>query len=174
MLLSLHKNLKSTKEASLEMAGRGCTISIKLLTVAGDERDEESNHISLPVALHTPLIVLKEQLHSIVGIPPSNQVLILCDLSDSNRNSDILLMGRDEESLRSCGIQGGSILTLHALGMAAELQQSMMKRALASKVSIIQNQHQLNELRTPITASQANHRFYFETFLIIISDGLLC
>jgi hypothetical protein len=36
---------------------------------------------------------LKEQLHSLTGIPIADQVLILCDLSDPERNSDRLLQG---------------------------------------------------------------------------------
>ena len=142
------------------MAGRGCTILIKLL--GGSNGNAETEDISLPVALHSPLMVLKEQLHTVVSIAPSDQVLILCDLTDPERNSDILLTGRDHSSLHDCGIQNGSVLTLHALGLSAERKQKMMQEAFASNI-IVNNENNIPQrevfcLDTPITAAQANHR----------------
>lgn len=51
------------------MAGRGCTITVRLLT-----NDSQSEVISLPVALHSPLDVLKDLLRQQSDIPPNNQV----------------------------------------------------------------------------------------------------
>ena len=86
------------------MAGRGCTITIKLLGSLGPGSVED---ISLPVALHSPLIVLKQELAEFVAIRPADQVLILCDLSDPDRNSDVLLTGRDDFTLSECGVRNG-------------------------------------------------------------------
>ncbi len=44
--------------------------------------DQEVEEISLPIALHSPLFVLKEQLAAYTNISIPNQVLILKDLSD--------------------------------------------------------------------------------------------
>lgn len=112
------------------MAGRGCTITIKVLGGAADH--DQNDDISLPVALHSPLHVLKEELEGIIAIQPHDQVLILCDLSDPDRNSDVLLAGRDDMTLLECGIRNGSVLTLHALGMPAEIRQRKAKLALAT------------------------------------------
>jgi len=92
------------------MAGRGCTITVQVLQDNGLMED-----VSLPVALHTPLFVLKGQLADMVGIPVETQVLILCDLTDVDRNSDELL-DNDDFILRECGIRNGSILSLHRIG----------------------------------------------------------
>lgn len=94
------------------MAGRGVTITINVLEGQSDKVET----LHLPVALHSPLEVLKQQLQDIVGIAVREQVLILLDLSDPDRNRDVLLIGRDHESLRQCGIRRNSVLTLHALG----------------------------------------------------------
>jgi hypothetical protein len=51
------------------MAGRGCTITVRLLS-----NDSQSEVISLPVALHSPLDVLKDLLSQQSDIPPNNQV----------------------------------------------------------------------------------------------------
>jgi hypothetical protein len=77
------------------------------------------------VALHSPLEVLRDQLESLTNIPVADQVLILCNLSDPERNSDVLLRGRDHMSLRDCGIRNNSVLTLHALGQQAQNGMSM-------------------------------------------------
>jgi hypothetical protein len=101
------------------MAGRGVTIRIQVL------RGAETHEISLPVALHSPLEVLRDQLESLTNIHLHDQVLILCNLSDAERNSDVLLSGRDHMSLRDCGIRNNSVLTLHALGQQAQNGMSM-------------------------------------------------
>lgn len=139
------------------MAGRGCTITVKFL--GGTSSHGQVEDISLPVALHSPLIVLKDQLHSLVSISPSDQVLILCDLTDPERNSDVLLIGRDNLSLKDCGIRHGSILTLHALGMSAEKQQKMMNSAFEAKVSDEEDSLiPVHSLETAVSAADANHR----------------
>ena len=76
------------------MAGRGAVITVELL---GEEGNTEALH--LPVALHSPLQVLKEQLEQLTSIPIRDQVLILCDLTDVERNNDVLLEGRGMVSL---------------------------------------------------------------------------
>lgn len=96
------------------------------------------------------------------GIPFADQVLILCDLSDPERNSDMLLQGLDSSSLRECGVSSDSFLTLHALGLCAERQQEITKLAQANegdkKCSEKDERSPLHTLNTPITAAQANHR----------------
>ncbi len=141
------------------MAGRGASIVIKLL--GGSCGNGETEDISLPVALHSPLQVIKEQLVTIVGIPIADQVLILCDLSDPERNSDKLLNGSEFMSLRDIGIQrNGSVLTLHALGMSAERKQLMAKEALSIKApnAMSANTEKIHVVETETTAAQANHR----------------
>jgi hypothetical protein len=140
------------------MSGRGCTIVIKVL--GGSLGNGEVEDLSLPVALHSPLIVLKEQLMSIVGIPTQAQVLILCDLTDPDRNSDVLLTGRDDTTLRACGIRNGSTLTLHALGISAELKQKLTKDAMATKKGEAVSTMPRHVLNTPISAADANHRYF--------------
>ena len=115
------------------MANRGCTVCITIL--GGSSGDGKNEEISLPVALHSPLSVLKEQLQDLTDIAIADQVMILCDMTDVERNNDQLLEGRDYMSLRDCGIRNGAVLTLHALGMSAERKQQMQKEALKKKSS---------------------------------------
>lgn len=140
------------------MAGRGCTISIKVL--GGTNGQGETEDISLPVALHSPLEVLKQQLHELISIAPRNQVLILCDLSDPERNSDrVLSAGLDSLSLRECGIRSGAMLTLHALGMTAERKQQIMQDAFNSKLTAVDPNRQAFALDSHVSAADANHRY---------------
>lgn len=92
------------------MAGRGCSITLQVL-----RDDGQTEETSLPVALHTPLFVLKGQLADMFGISVETQVLILCDMTDPNRNSDVVL-DQDDFVLRECNIRNGSVLSLHRLG----------------------------------------------------------
>jgi hypothetical protein len=133
------------------MAGRGCSITIQLL---GERRDGEDEEISLPVALHAPLEVLRNQLTDITGIPVNDQVLILCDLSDPDRNSDLFLTGRDHLTLRSCGIRSGSFLTLHRLGYAKDAT----KEGKISVEKIEAPLRKIYSLETEISAADADHR----------------
>jgi hypothetical protein len=140
------------------MAGRGCSITIKVL--GGSSGDNSVDELHLPVALHSPLEILKDQLADLTGISHRDQVLILLDLSDPERNHDVLLIGRDHESLRNCGIRNHSILTLHALGLSAELKQKMTRESLIKKkASEVLNTEPVYSLATTITAAQANHSF---------------
>lgn len=137
------------------MAGRGCVILVKILGGANGQGETEDMY--LPVALHSPLEVLKQQLYQLVSIPPRDQVLILCDLTDPERNSDRLLTGMDILPLRECGIRNGSVLTLHALGVSAERSQLMIAEAFATRTD--SNQSGIRHvLETEITAADANHR----------------
>lgn len=138
------------------MAGRGCTITIKVL--GGAIEHNQSNDISLPVALHSPLSVLKEELSVIVAISPADQVLILCDLTDPDRNSDVLLAGMDGLTLHDCGIRNGSVLTLHALGMPAELRQQMAQRAFTTDISSL-DQLDTRVIDSVVPAQSANHSY---------------
>lgn len=139
------------------MSGRGCIITVKLLGGLNGTSDTETEELTLPVALHSPLSVLREQLHQIVSIAPTDQVLILCDLSDPDRNSDLLLVGRDHMTLNECGFQNGSILTLHALGLSAEKKQRLLIAAFAEKVN--EKNPNIQVLHTDISPADADHRF---------------
>ena len=144
------------------MSGRGAVITVELL---GDGTTEA---LHLPVALHSPLSVLKEQLEELTSIPTRDQVLILCDLTDVERNNDVLLEGRDYMALRECNIKNNSVLTLHALGMSAELKQKMMKEAMKKKAAaqalemsniVVKEEMKKRTVSTKITAAMANHSY---------------
>ena len=96
--------------------------------------DGGMQEMALPVALHSPLTIFKEQLASCTGISIAEQVLILCDLNDPDRNSDVHLdSAYDNMSLRDCRFQNGSVFTLHALGLSAERAQKVQAEARAKK-----------------------------------------
>jgi len=143
------------------MAGRGCVISIQLLS------SEETEELHLPVALHSPLSVLRDQLQDLTNIAIRDQVLILLDLTDPERNNDLLLEGRDFMTLRDIGFKHGSVLTLHALGMPAELKQKQTHEALKKKLEaeradkdmMLSEEERKRSLATTITAAQANHSY---------------
>ena len=121
------------------MAGRGVLIRIEVIGGA------TSGIISLPVALHSPLEVLREQLQELTNIPIADQVLILCNLEDRERNSDVLLDGRDHLSLRQCGISNGSFLTLHPLGQHAQNNMRFNSEQLASAGSVTTSNEAVNK-----------------------------
>lgn len=133
----------------------GCTIKVEVLR----GNDEEVEVLSLPVALHSPLEVLREQLENLTNIEMTSQVLILCDLTDAERNSDVLLQGRDHMSLRDCNIRNGSVLTLHALGLGAQRKISSMKGIGKLKSSDDPEAELILSISTPISAAQANHSY---------------
>ena len=139
------------------MSGRGAVITIRLLrdAVANDTVEE----ISLPVALHSRLEILKEELLHQTGIPIETQVLILLDLSDRDRNNDKVLT-ENEVSLKACGIKNGSVLSLHALGLENERQ------SLAYTLSLNSNDKQSSEkeetihiLETRVAPKDADHSY---------------
>lgn len=160
------------------MAGRGCTITVTVL--GGGPTSADNYDISLPVALHSPLEVLKDQLGDLVNIPPQDQMLILLDPSDPDGNSDVLLSGREYMSLRQCGLQNGSTLTLHALGVSAERQQRQRQEEQEMQEKELLLQRRLNgsrfrehnsggdkqnkfsderTLHTRVTAAEADHSY---------------
>jgi hypothetical protein len=102
------------------MSGRGCTITVQL--------DNPRRDLKLSVGLHTPLHVLKTQLARVTNIRESNQVLILLDLSDPMRNSDVMLEAEevDRYSLREIGICEGSTLSLHFIRAPAGAASASM------------------------------------------------
>ena len=138
---------------------RGGTITVQILGSGISEVEE----ISLPVALHSPLEVLRDQLATLSEISKIDQVLILCDLTDAERNRDVLLAGRDHMTLRDCGIKNGSVLTLHALGMSAEKKQLLAKEAL-QKMKEKENRwadekEEVHVLETHTAPHEANHSY---------------
>lgn len=136
----------------------GCSIRVEVL--GGASGNGQSEELSLPVALHSPLEVLREQLEGLTNIRIQDQVLILCDLRDPERNSDVLLTGRDHMTLRDCGIRNGAVLTLHALGLTAERKMSILNEAKQKKEHVIPvDVEPIYMLTTPITAAQANHSY---------------
>lgn len=144
------------------MAGRGCVIHIKVLSTGITESSEQSiEEISLPVALHSPLDILRDEIERLTNIEKRDQVLILCDFTDPERNSDVLMDGRDSLSLRDCGIKNNSILTLHALGVSAERRMRLMEEAFSKnkKKSSEISKIPLNVVSTRITPAAANHSY---------------
>jgi len=141
------------------MAGRGAGIIVELLQ--GNDKEQ----ISLPVGLHTPLHHLRQQLEEITSIPVPQQVLILCDLTDKERNNDRVLTASESFlSLRDCGIRNGSTLTLHALGsIDTEARSRILRdadaRAKAEVVLKESSKKKIYSLATDVPASQANHSF---------------
>jgi hypothetical protein len=134
------------------MAHRGCTICIQILNA-----DLSVDKTYLPVALHSPLEVLKEQLVPITGIAVQDQVLILCDLSDPDRNSDRLLV--ENSTLHQCGIKQDSVLTIHSVGMSTEKTQALTEEALRKLSEQVSLEEDVHVLDTGITAAQANHSY---------------
>jgi hypothetical protein len=142
------------------MANRGCTICITVLGGSTGKNEE----FSIPVALHAPLSVLKEQLEDITGIAILDQVVILCDLTDVERNNDKLLEGRDYMSLRECGIKNKAQISLHALGMsaekyAAERKAQMLKVVVEEEPENSREEDIKRTLATKITAAKADHSY---------------
>jgi hypothetical protein len=106
----------------------------------------------------SPLHVLRDHLREITGITSPSQVLILCDLTDPDRNRDVLLTAgtHDYQSLFECGIRDGSLLTLHPIGISRQIQRNQEA-----------NNQQVNEeeesdvysVVTSITPAQADHSY---------------
>ena len=155
------------------MSGRGITVVVQVLHASSVKDradgtdgvdDDISEEISLNVALHTPLSVFKHRLEEISGIFANDQVLILCDLTDPNRNSDVHL-NEDYNNLplRDCRIRNGSVLTIHALGISAEKRAKLLKESDAQKEMRKAEQRRKTEgtavLTTPVSAANADHSF---------------
>jgi len=135
------------------MAGRGCVITVQVLGSLNNNHD-----ISLPVALHSPLEVLKQQLASLTGIPIQIQVLILCDLTDPERNNDKELSGLDSISLRDLGIKNNSFLTLHGVGLTSS-RTELLNAALKKKLETNPIDTDSKVLMTTIQPAEANHSY---------------
>lgn len=115
-------------------------------------------------------------MQELTGITPASQVLILCDLSDPDRNRDVLLTGRDYESLFECGIRENSFLTLHPIGIVRQTTQSQETK------TEIDDGPDVYVVSTTITPAQANHSYngvifdiesrgIYETEIISLSFG---
>lgn len=147
------------------MSGRGCTVEVRLLSY---DHSENEDVMSLPVALHSPLDVLKDLLANITSIPPNDQVLILCDLNDPDRNNDVLL--EENTSLSECGIDHGSVLTLHGLGMDNDVALKKRKATLMKK-----NKEQVDptikHLNTDVPPEQADHSYNGVIFGVKSNDA---
>lgn len=96
---------------------------------------------------------MRDHLQELTGISSASQVLILCDLSDPDRNRDVLLTGRDYESLFECGIREDSFLTLHPIGIIRQPSQSHEKK------TEIDDGPDVYAILTPITPAQADHSY---------------
>jgi hypothetical protein len=131
------------------MSGRGCTLHFEITKHSG-----ETNNVDVSVAAHSPLIVLKERLEELSDILIADQAIILCDLSDRDRNNDRLLSTTDDmKSLVECGIVDGSHLTLHPIGKS-------LKRSSSSQSSSVENTSQeVHYAPTPISPAQADHSY---------------
>ena len=144
------------------MAGRGCTVKVQVLNPSrGGEAVDE---IFLPVALHSPLLVFKQRLAECSDIEVDDQVLIFCDLTDPDRNSDVVLnQDYDNISLRDCNFTADSLLTLHALGMSAERRAAVLREAStnaeAERQALVMKTKDTTIIATPTTAANADHSF---------------
>ena len=133
------------------MAGRGVTISIQVLNTEGN-----ASEMSLPVALHSPLEVLQAQLFHLTKIPVEKQVLILCDMTDPDRNNDTLL--NRNTTLRYLGIKNGSVLTLHSISLEetniTETRSEVLKKLFNPPID-----PDLTRVDTLIPAQHADHSY---------------
>jgi hypothetical protein len=132
------------------MSGRGCNIEVCVT-----KQNLETEIINLSVAVHSPLEVLQDRLSELTGIDVENQVLILCDLTDADRNNDQLLENSGNQTLSAIGIGEGSYLTLHS-----RIQVS----ANPTSTYEVQKTQTLNEsdifcLKTRISPKQADHSY---------------
>ena len=143
------------------MAGRGCTVTVQILRQVGQE--VQTDEINLPVALHSPLSVLKALLRNVSQIEVENQVLILCDLSDPDRNNDVHLdHSKDDHTLFQCGIEQGSVLALHALGVSRDHVGhfgDLHKNKIVTDAVHCNDRRPIQKLSTDITPDQANHSY---------------
>jgi hypothetical protein len=142
------------------MAGRGCTVKIQILRQEG--QSVQTDEVSLPVALHSPLVVLRALLQAVSHIDAADQVLILCDLSDPDRNNDVHLdSSKDEMTLFQCGVQQGSVLGLHALGISGNLAHRFddLHSQAAKQAQLCTDPRPIHRIETDITPEQANHSY---------------
>ena len=92
------------------------------------QADGNYEEMSLPVALHSPLSVFKERLAECSDIRIEDQVLILLDLTDPDRNHDrVLNTDYNNISLRDLHFDNNTVLSLHALGSSAEKRSRLLR-----------------------------------------------
>lgn len=101
--------------------------------------------------------VLRDHLREITGITPPAQVLILCDLTDPDRNRDVLLAAGtyDYQSLFECGIRDGSFLTLHPIGLSRQIQRNQESNQQVNE----EEETDVYNVVTSITPAQADHSY---------------
>lgn len=137
-------------------------MTVRILRQVGQE--VHTDEIGLPVALHSPLSVLKDLLRDISHINVENQVLILCDLSDPDRNNDIHLdHSKDDHTLFQCGVEQGSVLALHALGISREqvghFEDLHKNNVVTDALHGGNDRRPVQSISTDITPGQANHSY---------------
>jgi hypothetical protein len=109
-------------------------------------------------------------LQSISGIDVAEQVLVLCDLTDPDRNRDVHLADHwNDSTLAQCGITDGSYLTLHALGVAPDsgntgsnfhdLLRSRKETKASAATAAAADARPVLQLVTEITPADANHSY---------------
>lgn len=115
--------------------------------------------LPLFVALHTPLQVLRGQLLEQTGIAPDEQVLILCDLNDKDRNHDQVLDSQfDHYSLYDCNIREGSVFSLHPVGLKAAGDGDVGDDE-KEDTDTLSPPLETYVVSTPISAAQADHSY---------------
>ena len=152
--IRIHRSTSSSATNSVNTTGNNLGTGTNTTGDTGSDLEQNWNVIHLPVALHSPLLVLKEQLELISQISVQRQILILLDLTDPDRNSDVLLDNRDSYSLRDIGIRQKSVLTLHSLG-GTNLSET--------RVNTITKNEKVHEkmhiIATRVNAAKADHSF---------------
>ena len=118
--------------------------------------EEGVEEMVLPVALHSPLFVLMEQLEDLSGIPAASQILILCDLTDPDRNNDVVLTRRNNDTLLDIGVRDGSYLTLHRLQPGRRTEPDHRGDQSNPTSPLLPDYHLLH---TPIRAADADHSY---------------
>jgi len=140
------------------MSGRGVSFTVRL---------EGLHDIPVDAALHTALGIFKQMLEQQLRrrghhFPSEQQVLILLDLSDPDRNHDTELRD-DEVTLRQHGIRQGSVISLHLLGSAPALARAAQDVSSTSPSQQRQLQAaaagEPTRLWTPVLPAQADHSY---------------
>ncbi len=141
------------------MAGRGCTVTVRISRVVDEELVVDE--ITLPIALHSPLHVLKIMLQNISGISAEAQVLILCDLTDPDRNNDVHLEdSMDDSTLFQCGLREDSTLTLHSSGIGVPRNATNFRgKKNTAIVPVVTDRRPLKLITTRIAPGEANHSY---------------
>ena len=93
-------------------------------------------------------------------LPPSEQVIILLDLSDPDRNHDVELED-DYATLREHGVIQGSVLSVHALCASDGRDHLMQEAGNMSIPKFVEEMRQedLTTLVTPIGPAEADHSY---------------